>query len=62
MEIKMTEDDTVVIHINGYSVEITEKEGGWINVCKGEYGSLESMLKYEWVNRTSLFSYIKIKE
>ena len=56
MEFKMTDDDTIVIHINGYTVEITEKDGGWINSCKGEYGSLESMLKHEWVSRISLFS------
>ena len=57
MEVKMTEDDTVMIHINGHSIEITEKDGGWLNMCRGEYGSLESMLRCgETVNRKVLKS------
>ena len=54
MEIKMTDDKTAMIHINGHSVEITEEDGGLINVCEGEYGSLETMLKYTTVNRTKI--------
>ena len=50
----MTDDNTVMIHINGHSVEITEEDGGWINVGEGEYGSLETMLKYTTVNRTKI--------
>ena len=63
MEIKWIDDregkQKLIIHINGMTVELSEKgddcsADGTISMCKGEYGSIETMLKHEWVYRKYL--------
>jgi len=62
MEIKWIDDregkQKIVIHINGHTIEVSEEGDGFtdgcVSMCKGEYGSLETMLKHEWVYRKSI--------
>jgi|TARA_R100001530_G_scaffold89710_1_gene62466 hypothetical protein len=62
MEIKWIDDrkgkQTIIIHINGHTIEVSEEGDGFtdgtISMCRGEYGSLETMLKHKWVYRKSI--------
>ena len=62
MEIKWIDDrdgkQKIIVHINGHTIEVSEEgdsfNDGCVSICKGEYGSLETMLKHEWVYRKSI--------
>ena len=57
MEIKWIDDrkgrQKIIVHINGHTIEVSEEgnnnNNGAISMCKGEYGSYETMMKHEWV-------------